>query len=179
MNNKLFVVSGAPASGKSEALQAFLKLHTPYLAFDIDWLGVSACNLAGRDIFFDPSTWKPYAALWFDVLLASYRNGHVPVFFTPNDPHDFEVFGLPNWCCSVEWLLLDCGDEIRATRLRARTGWTEPMIEEALEDARTLRTMIDTRLDTENRTPGEVAHAILEWLDARSTCSPDTTLSKQ
>ncbi|MEJ7654320.1 MAG: hypothetical protein WKH64_13850 [Chloroflexia bacterium] len=108
MKPKLYVVTGAPGSGKSAALDAFVRLRTPYLAFDIDWLGVVASDLAGRSIFFDRSKLGPYGALWFEVLHSVFRNGRVAVFFTPNDPSDFEAIGLPAWCSGVEWLLLDC-----------------------------------------------------------------------
>lgn len=162
----LFVVTGAPGSGKTVATGAFIRLRTPYLAFDIDWLADTASELAGRSIYFDPSTWKPYGALWFEVLRAVYRNGRTPVFFTPGDPGDFASHGLPDWCGGVEWLLLDCPDEVRLQRLHGREGWTERMIQEALDDARYLRKSVLTRVDTALNSPAQVAEAILAWLNA-------------
>lgn len=173
MKDTVFVVTGAPGSGKTAALEAFLRLRTPYLAFDIDWLGVAASSLAGRDIFLDRSTWKPYAALWFEVLHTAHRNGRVPVFFTPNDPNDFESHGVPEWCGGVEWLLLDCADAVRTRRLRGRDGWTAAMIEEAIEDARLLRAAICARVDTARQSPPQVADAILRWLRAVAPRAPD------
>jgi len=85
MKYPLCIVTGAPGSGKSTTLNAFLELHSGYIAFDIDWLAEAASNLAAKDIYSDPSTWKPYTALWFEVLHAVYKNGQIPVFFTPND----------------------------------------------------------------------------------------------
>lgn len=166
MKHTLFVVTGAPGSGKTTAAEAFLRLRTPYLAFYIDWLGIAASDLAGKDIFFDPSTWLPYGALWFEVLHCAYRNGRVAVFFTPGDPADFSTHGVPSWCGNVEWLLLDCDDAVRRERLRARTGWTEAMVEEAVADARALRGMVRTRLDTARHHPEQVAAAIHAWLEA-------------
>lgn len=166
MKHKLFVVTGAPGSGKTTALEAFLQLRTPYLAFDIDWLGVVASDLAGKDIFFDRSTWRPYGALWFEILHSVYRNGQVAVFFTPNSPSDFESLGLPGWCRGVEWLLLDCGDAVRRERLQSRPEWTETMVEEAIEDALSLRQAIATSVNTVDGTPAQVASAILSWLEA-------------
>jgi len=166
MKPKLYVVTGAPGSGKSAALDAFVRLRTPYLAFDIDWLGVVASDLAGRSIFFDRSKWGPYGALWFEVLHSVFRNGRVAVFFTPNDPSDFEAIGLPAWCGGVEWLLLDCGDVVRSDRLRARPGWTEAMVEEAIEDARSLLQAVAKIVDTAEHTPAQAAGAILAWLEA-------------
>ncbi len=158
------MVTGAPGSGKSLALESFVRLRSPYLAFDIDWLARSASDLSGRDIFLDRSTWRPYAALWFDVLHAVYRNGRVPVFFTPNDPSDFATFGLPQWCSSVEWLLLDCPDDVRRERLARRGRWTDEMVAEAVEDARRLREVVERRVDTARLSHEEVALAILSWL---------------
>lgn len=167
MKHELFAVTGAPGSGKTTAAEAFIQLRTPYLAFDIDWLGTVASNLAGKDIFFDSSTWEPYGALWFEVLHSVYRNRRVPVFFTPGDPSDFERHGLPDWCGSVEWLLLDCDDDVRRFRLASRLGWTGDMVEDALEDARVLRQIVAHRLDTAQHTPPQVAKSILSWLEAR------------
>jgi hypothetical protein len=143
-----------------------LHLRTPYPAFDIDWLGGVASDLAGRDIFFDQSTWRPYGALWFAVLHAVYRNGQVAVFFTPNPPSDFESLGLPGWCRDVAWLLLDCDDRVRRERLRTRLEWTAAMVEEAIADARVLRQVVATRVDTVEHTPTEVASTILAWIEA-------------
>ena len=161
----LFVVTGAPGSGKTAAAEAFIRLRTPYLAFDIDWLADSASELADRSIYFDSSTWKLYGALWFEVLHAVYRNGRTPVFFTPDDPGDFASHGLPDWCNGVEWLLLDCSDAVRLQRLQGREGWTERMIQEALGDASHLRESVPRRVDTERRPPEQVAKAVLVWLE--------------
>ncbi len=162
MEPKLFVVIGAPGSGKSTAAQAFIQRRTSYLAYDIDWLGMVASDLAGKDIFFEPSTWKPYGALWFEVLHAAYRNGRIAVFFSPNTPSDFASLGLPAWCRAIEWLLLDCDNVTRRERLRSRPEWTAPMI----EDARDLRSRVTDRVDTARETPAQVARSILFWLDS-------------
>jgi broad-specificity NMP kinase len=60
MKYVLHIVTGAPGAGKSTTLAAFLRLKSEYVAFDIDWLAQPASRLAGKDILFDPSTWKPY-----------------------------------------------------------------------------------------------------------------------
>ena len=136
------------------------------MAFDVDWLAVTASELPGKDIFSDPSSWKPYAHLWFEVLHAACKNGSSPVFFTPNDPQDFERFGLPDWCDDVRWLWLDCPDRIQKERLSSREGWTAAMIEKALDDASHLRRMIPRQLDTSRLHPAAVAREILLWLES-------------
>ena len=164
MKYSLCIVTGAPGSGKSTILKAFLELHSDYIAFDIDWLAETASDLADKDIYSDPSIWKPYASLWFEVLHAVYKNGQIPVFFTPNDPQDMEQYGQPAWCSDIKWLLLDCDDQTRRERLTHRPDWTEVMIAEAMADARVLRRAIHLQVDTGRLSPKEIAVKILDWL---------------
>jgi len=164
MDYTLYFVSGAPGSGKSTMLEAFIGLQSGYIAFDIDWLATPASDLAGRDIYFEPSTWKPYGVLWFEVLHAVCKNGYTPVFFTPNDPQDIERFGQPDWCQEIRWFLLDCDDQIRGERLAQRPDWTAARIREALVDAHDLRQAIPTRADTGLLSPEATADKILDWL---------------
>ena len=161
----LYIVTGAPGSGKSTTLNAFLELHSDYVAFDIDWLADAASGLAGKDIFSDSSTWKPYGVLWFEVLYVVCRNGLTPVFFTPNDPRDIEQNGLPAWCSDIQWLLLDCDDQTRQVRLAQRPDWTAAMIAEAIADALLLRQSIHLQIDTGYVSPKEAAVKILDWLE--------------
>ncbi|MFT7138316.1 MAG: hypothetical protein ACI9B8_000731 [Sulfitobacter sp.] len=39
------------------------------------------------------STWKPYGALWFEVIHSVLKNHKTPVCFTPNTPLDIERHG--------------------------------------------------------------------------------------
>lgn len=173
MNEILHIVTGAPGAGKSTALDAFIRLRSDYIALDIDWLADAASGLAQQNILVQPATWKPYAALWFAVLYAVYKNGRVPVFFSPNDPQDIEQYGRPAWCREIRWLLLDCDDQTRRARLKQRADWTEPMIEDAIADAQFLRGCIDVRIDTAAFTAEEVAGQILVWL-TQSAATIDT-----
>jgi len=165
MEYTLCIVTGAPGSGKSTTLQAFLELHSRYIAFDIDWLADAASDLADKDIYSDPSTWKPYASLWFAVLHAVYKNGQTPVFFTPNDPRDIEQYGQPVWCSDIKWLLLDCDDQTRRERLVQRSDWTETKIADAFVDARVLRQTIPLQVDTGSLSPKAIATKVLDWLE--------------
>ena len=38
MDDRIYLVTGAPGSGKTTALERFLRLNSEYIAFDIDWL---------------------------------------------------------------------------------------------------------------------------------------------
>jgi hypothetical protein len=165
MRATLYMVTGAPGSGKTTALEALLRRPHPYLAFDIDWLTVAASHLARSDIIFDRTTWPAYNALWLEVLRAVHRNGKIPIFFSPFDPSDVTAAGPESWLQRVEWLLLDCDDAERRTRLSRRPEWSDEMISEALSDARTLREHIAERIDTSAHTPDDVAERILRWVE--------------
>ena len=156
-------MTGAPGAGKSATLVELLGRRTDYLFFDVDWLADAGSRLSGRSIYEDASTWPAYRALWLDVLAGVARNGRQPVWFGPWNAADLaETNAADRW--QVEWLLLDCADDVRRTRLRRRPGWTAAMEDEAVEDAAQLRAEITVRVDTGTRTVGEVADAVLGWL---------------
>ena len=161
-NYTLFLVTGAPGAGKSTTVEVLLRLESPFVFFDIDWLAAPASALYGQDVRFAPESWKPYGELWFSVLYAVLQNGRTPVLFTPGDPRDYTA-PLPDWCGGLEWLLLDCADEVRRERLQPR-GWRGARLEEAFHDATSVRELISRRLDTGELTPREVAGQVLTWL---------------
>jgi hypothetical protein len=163
MDDRLNIVTGAPGAGKSSALEAFLALRAPFVAWDIDWLLPAASALARVDIRTSATAWPAYNCLWLDVLHGNVRNGATPVLFAPLDPRDLPPDEMPSWCSGVRWLLLDCSDEIRIRRLSER-GETDAVQTEALADAAFLRSAIPDRVDTGVQPPAEVAATILRWL---------------
>ena len=124
----VYIVTGAPGSGKSTGLQAFMRCPSRYIAFDMDWLLTSASALIGKDLRMEASAWPPYNALWLEVLHAVHSNGRAAVLFAPVNTSDLPMEALPDWCGGVEWLLLDCPDAVRRARLADRAGWTEAML---------------------------------------------------
>ena len=82
------IVTGAPGSGKSTVVEELLKLETPFIILDIDWLAEAAGELAGTSIYFDPTVGTPYLKLWFEVMDSIIKNGETPLFFTPVDKSD-------------------------------------------------------------------------------------------
>jgi hypothetical protein len=168
LGDTICIVTGAPGSGKSTALEHFLRLNTGHIAFDIDWLAVSAANLAGRNVIFDKSTGLPYRFLWFDILRCICRNNRSPIFFSPHDQRDTADVEQPDWHPAIEWLLLDCSDNIRRERLSKRPEtWTQSMVEEALDDASYLRRAVTNRIDTGVHPAADVAKMILAWVTHR------------
>ncbi|MGI8855573.1 MAG: hypothetical protein ACR2JW_07475 [Thermomicrobiales bacterium] len=165
MEDRLYIVTGAPGAGKSATLDAFLALQTAYVGFDIDWLASTASDLAGTSIILDQTTWRPYRALWFEVLHAIMRNGSVPVLFASIDREDIAGVGSLAWCGGIDWLLLDCDDHIRRERLTRREGWTAAMVEDAILDAMALRSAFSTTVDTGRHLPRSIAARVVAWLD--------------
>ena len=164
MNAILYIVTGAPGSGKTTTLAALLRRPNPYLAFDIDWLTIAASDLARSDVIFDRTIWPAYNALWLEILEAVHRNGKVAIFFSPFDTTDVAQASHATWYQRIEWLLLDCDDVTRQSRLSARPEWSDEMITEALSDAQALREHLSGHIDTAIHTPDEVAEAILRWV---------------
>ncbi len=162
MSYSLFVVTGAPGSGKSTAVEALLRLEHKFTVFDIDWLIDQGSELIGQPLQEAPNSWQAWAHLWFEVLHGVLRNGDQPVFFCPNSRADFEAFGLPAWCDQVNWLLLDCGDIERRSRLEQR-GWSGKAISAAIVDAQELREEGFVTIDTSKSTKAQVADGILRW----------------
>lgn len=167
MNNVVYIVTGASGSGMTTAAEYFLQLkNADYVAFDIEWLGETAANLAQKDIFFDESAWKHYGELWFEILHSICKNGKIPVLFGPIIPSDIEINGRPAWCQGVEFLLLDCDDETRKQRLVQCRNWSMEQIEEAQAEARWLRQQdIRRNVDTGKVSPTQVASEIYDWLE--------------
>lgn len=160
----LYFVSGAPGSGKTTVVEKLLEKPSAFVFFDIDWLADPASALVGQNIRFAPETWSAYGDVWLGVLHAVIKNGLTPVLLTPADPSDFASRALPDWCAGISWLLLDCNDKTRLERLR-RSGWEEERLQDALQDAATMRPLILDHVDTGASSPDEVALSILGWLE--------------
>ncbi len=174
MTYNLPVVTGAPGSGKTTIVHYLLSIESKFVFLDMDWLADSASRLASRNIYIDPTTWRPYQDVWFDVLKSLFRNSLKPVLFTPNSPLDYQHNNFPKWVKSVDWLLLDCHTEVRKKRLAARDSWTESRIDEALFDADELRSLIGRSVDTSELTIAQTAESIVQWLN-----SLDSSLSQK
>jgi hypothetical protein len=158
----LHIVTGAPGSGKSTAVEASAGSCLEFLALDVDWLVDSASALVGKDVHFSSETWPAYNALWLDVMHSILRNRANAVLFAPFTPDDLAK--LPAWCAGIRWLLLDCPDDVRGQRLAERS-WNEDQIRDAIDDAAELRNVLgEDALDTSRLKSAEVAEAIARWV---------------
>lgn len=163
MAKNLYIVTGAPGAGKSTALNEFLKLNTNYLGFDVDWLLASATVLANKSVVADASTWKPFRQIWISVLGAVLNNNKVPVLFAAVNNKDITELDIPEGV-TIHWLLLDCSEEVRRTRLDSRSSMSADDVSGALDDALALRTEIMNTIMTDCISAEEIAQQIEAWM---------------
>jgi hypothetical protein len=116
---------------------------------------------AGRSIPADRSAWRPYDALVRAVL---ERLDYVPVVLlgvrTPDE--------LQGWPIGA-WILLDCADDVRVTRLSERLSPSD--LAEAVEDGQSYRRLglpvVDSTLGTIDEVVEELA-SLIDDLERRS-----------
>src|SRR5688572_5078252 len=149
---KLLIVTGAPGSGKSAIVEELLKTEHDFVMFDIDWLAPSASELAGANVYFARAIWKPYRAMWVDILRMVQKNHRQPVLFASIDKDDVAELGH-EVAADVSWCLLDCNEAERRKRLHDRQKWSDAMVKEALDAAAKLRDQIPSPvIDTSTAT---------------------------
>jgi hypothetical protein len=161
----MYAISGAPGAGKSTVVPHLLTAAAGEVVMDIDEL-LEDGRLLGVPIATPEAApvWPAYRRMWQRITGISRRAGHPVLFLSPNTPDEVEG--------ATACLLLDCADDIRARRLRAR-GDTDRQIEEALNDARDYRHHFDAILVTDDLKPSQVADRILAWTRSLPTINPE------
>jgi AAA domain len=148
-------VLGAPGAGKSTIVRPLRELLPGRVVLDWDVLMDSAGLLAGTPIRETPSTWEAYSLL---VRTVAEQVLPIPIVLlgvcTPEE--------LSDWP-DGRWLLLDCADDVRRSRLVSRDDPDETA--EALVDAAAYRSLGLPSIDSTDRPPADVARAIADWVD--------------
>ncbi|WP_114560937.1 AAA family ATPase [Desertihabitans aurantiacus] len=148
-------VLGAPGSGKTAVAATLRALLPTWVVLDWDAFMDPAGALAGAAIRETPSTWNAYGQL---VRAAVDQLAPHPVLLLGVVTPD-ELTGWP----SGRWMVLDCTDEERRRRLRAR-GDSEDSVPQALADAADYRGLGLPVVDSTGRTPAEAARALVDLL---------------
>jgi len=152
----LFVVTGAPGSGKSTVVPELVRLNQGNLVvMDMDELLDDDGRLLGIDIASATATpiWPAYNAVWLRITELIRRSGISVLLLSPL---------LPTELPEGRWLHLDCPDGVRRKRLAGR-GWPHAQIAEALADAAEIRKHVP-RSVRGDVSPEQCAKSILEWI---------------
>ncbi|HZC26716.1 MAG TPA: AAA family ATPase [Actinopolymorphaceae bacterium] len=163
----LYVVTGAPGVGKTTLLPELVRLGQGIVVIDQDEL-LEDGALLGVPIA-DPEAapiWPAYNRMWDRILHIVRRAGHPALLLCPT-PSPGELATYVDADGPVHWVLLDCADQLRRTRLRAR-GWSPAWIDDALADAEQTRQLIPTVVTTDDEEPDKIARRVLAWVSTIS-----------
>lgn len=158
----MFVVTGASGSGKTAVLPALAhRLRDRCVTFDADLLLDAAGAFAdGR-----PINWTAFGDLWLAVAHGVAQSGRPTVLLGPFIPEHVQRHTARRWIGDIHYLVLDCPDEVRRTRISARPPWRSRDVEDQIEFGHWLRDHITDRVDTGTGTPDDTAQAIATWID--------------
>jgi predicted ABC-type ATPase len=163
---RLFIVTGASGSGKTAVLAPLARrLQGRCVTFDADLIMDAAGALSGGQ----PVNWPAFRDAWLAVAHGVAQSGMPTVLLGPFIPGHLQDLPARRWTGDIHFLVLDCPDELRRTRISARPAWRSRDIEEQVEFGRWLRRNIDDRIDTSSGTPEDTAAAVAAWVDRHLT----------
>lgn len=165
MHAPLYMVTGAPGVGKTTLVPALVRLGRGIVVMDQDELledgaliGVPIADLDAAPI------WPAYNRMWQRIIDMVRRAGH-PVILLSTPPSPADLAASRDSDGAVHWILLDCDDQLRLTRLRERE-WSQEWIDDAMADAAQSREFIPTVITTDDENTEQIARRILAWVDA-------------
>jgi hypothetical protein len=162
----LFVVTGASGSGKTTVLAPLARrLQGRCVTFDADLLMDAAGALSAGQ----PVNWPAFRDVWLAVAHGVAQSGLPTVLLGPFIPGHLQDLPARRWIGDIHFLVLDCPDDLRRTRISARPPWRRRDTEEQVEFGRWLRRNIADRIDTSSGNPEGTAAAIAAWIDGHLT----------
>lgn len=155
----LFVVTGASGSGKSTITGPLRSLLPGCLVLEADViLHVAALG------------WDNWRNTWLQLAYAAALGGRVIVLTGSVTPDQLERLPARKLIGPIHFALLDCTDDILASRLRARPAWrassSEANVLEHQRFAGSLRARITPSFDTGAASAAEVAGQVAGWVQA-------------
>ena len=165
MQGRLWMLTGAPGAGKTALRDTLRDLVAEVVVVDMDDFIDQASVLAGVDLHDERARpkWPAYNALCLALLASVLDSGVDCLLMSPLSPADVRASPqrllLPS---KLEWAVLDCTDDARRERLRARK-LSAQAIDDVLADARELRAAIDVKIESSGEL-AVTAALILDWI---------------
>jgi hypothetical protein len=141
VEGRLWMLTGAPGSGKTALRGVLRDLLTGMVVIDMDDFIEPASALAGVDLRRDEARgkWPAYNDLCLAMVTSVLGSGADCLLLSPLTPDEVEASQLrPQLPERIRWGVLECAEGPRRERLEAR-GLGEDSVREAVADAADLR----------------------------------------
>lgn len=161
---RLWVVAGAPGSGKTAVRPALRRLLPGVVVVDLDDFLPAAGRLAGVDLA-SPAVadrWPAYNDLCLGFVATVLEAGHDVLLLAPLTPGEVARSAAAPAPGEVRCAVLDCSDATRRLRLAARPMAPDG-IEDAVADAAELRALGLALLPNDGAGVEETARSIARW----------------
>lgn len=166
MSAPLYQVVGAPGVGKTTLLPELVRLGQGIVVMDKDELFEDGAllGLPITDPEAGPPIWPAYNRMW-DRIIHIVRRAGRPVLLLSGTPSPGDASPDEDVDGPIHWVLLDCDDELRLARLRAR-GWPSEWIDDAMSDAAQSRKRFSKVISTDGAHADQIARRVLAWASA-------------